>query len=79
MERGEINLKEFLKIKQKNGENLWTSHIIKCLCDISNFMSDLSSIGVYMGDIKGENVLIKVILLFIFRKKKQVMVDLQFD
>ena len=67
MGRGENNLKEFVKIKLANGEKLSIRELFSCLYAITMKMEKLSEVGVYMGDIKGENVLIQVIcLLFIF-------------
>ena len=58
MGRGDINLKEFFQIKQKNCEKIETSQILECMLQISFFMNELSQIGVFMGDIKGENILL---------------------
>ena len=53
-----------MKIMLAGREKLEIKEIIGILYAISQMMGKLSEIGVYLGDIKGENVLLKVILFY---------------
>ena len=59
MERGETNLEEFVKIKRKANNKLTINELWYCFHRIAKMMDILSDINVYLGDIKGENILVK--------------------
>ncbi len=63
MERGETNLEEFVKIKRKANNKLTIKELWHCFHMIAKMMDILSDINVYLGDIKGENILVKNTLI----------------
>ncbi len=63
MGRGEANLLEFVNIKSNCNDKLTTNELWYCFHRIAQMMKILSDIGVYLGDIKGANILVKHTLI----------------
>ncbi len=59
MGRGETNLSEYVKIRQTANEKLTIYELWHCFHRTAQMMNTLSEINVYLGDIKGENILVK--------------------
>ena len=64
MERGETNLSEFVQIKRAANEKLTINELWYCFHRTAQMMDNLSDIGVYLGDIKGNNILVKHTLVY---------------